>query len=557
MSCLLALAVCGASTAWAVAPASGEVALAPAAVASAPAAIASPTFDVMNYVVEGNSLLSDEAVENAVTPYLGPDRTFKDIEAARAALEKAYQDAGFLSVVVSLPPQRVDGGDIRLQVVEAPVEKLRVTGAQYHLPSKLRQALPSLAAGQTPSFPQVQRELSAAQSADVQLTPLISPGKTPNTIDVEVKVDDKPGVHGSLEANSRQSFNTLRGRTEAVLGYDNLFQLGQSINLSWQYAPRRPSDANTLSVLYGIPLDAKDDLTLSVTHSNSNTPTGTSLGGATLTRGTFAGVRWQHTLPTLGWPVDHYAFAALNYKDNKDASVDVGGLTTQNPTLRYPTIALGYGLRWYGDKGTLTGFNTSVEGSTGGLSSRQIDCNGVHEDQFACKRAGATPDFLEWKFGLTHQRSLFDWLGEWQLNAQLNAQLASGPLTSAEQYSIGGIDTVRGYYDYEQAGDDGWNTRLELVTPAWLKAWDWRSTFLLFWDRGAVHTQEALSGQLARVQLGSYGLGWRAAGAHGVEIAWDLAVPVFSTTKAASDGSQTTATRRHDVRWELSARYAF
>jgi hemolysin activation/secretion protein len=144
VSRLLALAICAVSTAWALAPAlasEAAPAAAPAAGASVPAPAAqvqSPTFDVMNYVVEGNSLLSDEAVENAVTPYLGPDKTFKDIEAARAALEKAYQDAGFLSVVVSLPPQRVDGGDIRLQVVEAPVEKLRITGSQYHLPSKLR-----------------------------------------------------------------------------------------------------------------------------------------------------------------------------------------------------------------------------------------------------------------------------------------------------------------------------------------------------------------------------------------------------------------------------------
>src|ERR1700712_2500404 len=83
---------------------------APQAAASAPAADAQPRFDIMEFQVEGNSVLPDAAIEQAVTPFLGAGRRMDDVEAARAALEKTYQGGGYLTVFVDVPEQRVDGG---------------------------------------------------------------------------------------------------------------------------------------------------------------------------------------------------------------------------------------------------------------------------------------------------------------------------------------------------------------------------------------------------------------------------------------------------------------
>lgn len=517
------------------------------------AAVNQPVFDVMEYVVQGNTVLSPLQVEQAVQPYLGPDKTFKDLEAARLALEKAYQDAGFLSVVVSLPDQRVDTGEVVLDVTQAQVGQLRVTGARHHLPSRIREAMPSLAPGQVPYFPQVQDELDQVQNASLQVTPLIGAGDEPDKILVELKVEDKPAVSASVELNSRQSFNTERGRLEAQASFNNLFQRGHSLGLSWQYAPTRPSDANTLSVFYGLPLSPKDDLNVSFTHSSSDTPTGTSLGGATLTRGNFYGLRWQHQLDPYQWPARHSAFVALDYKDNRDRNESFSGFTTEKPPQRYPVLSVGYDLNWQGQDSVVTNFRTSLGTSTRAWAGRTVDCDGVPLNQFECKRAGARPDFLVLKLGIDHRRGLG---GQWQLNASADAQIASGPLASGEQYSLGGIDTVRGYYDYEQAGDQGWNTRLEVVSPAWLAAGDWRSSGLAFVDRGFVMLKDPLAGQQARVHLGSYGLGLRVDNGQGLQAALDVAMPVFETRRAADDGSYQPASRRR-ARWELSVRQAF
>ncbi len=78
---------------------------APAAAQAEGSADAQPErrVDISEYVVRGNTVLDVRTIERSVTPYLGPSRTLKDIEAARDALLAAYQAKGYQSVYVDLP----------------------------------------------------------------------------------------------------------------------------------------------------------------------------------------------------------------------------------------------------------------------------------------------------------------------------------------------------------------------------------------------------------------------------------------------------------------------
>ena len=46
-----------------------------------------------------------------------------------------------------------------------------------------------------------------------------------------------------------------------------------------------------------------------------------------------------------------------------------------------------------------------------------------------------------------------------------NGQAATGALVNSEQFALGGINNVRGYYEGDEYGDDGWSGSLELRTP--------------------------------------------------------------------------------------------
>src|SRR4051812_30637357 len=61
-----------------------------------------PTFDVLEYRVLGNSVLSARDVETAVYEYLGPGKTLDDVELARQSLENAYRAAGRGTVFVDI-----------------------------------------------------------------------------------------------------------------------------------------------------------------------------------------------------------------------------------------------------------------------------------------------------------------------------------------------------------------------------------------------------------------------------------------------------------------------
>lgn len=533
---------------------------APSAASEAPAVAADePRFDVYEYVIEGNTLLPSALIERLVAPHMGPARRFADVEQARSSLEKAYQEAGYLSVVVSLPNQSVESGEIRLEVVEAPLEKVTVTGAQHHLPSRIQQALPALQPGTVPHFPSLQQQLADAQTGKLQLTPLVNATPSGEAIDIDIKVDDQPTYFGSLQYTNAQSFNTTRGRTTATAGLNNLFQRGHTVGLSWQYAPYRPKDSNVLSLLYSVPVTPRDELLFSLTDSNSDTLTRVSGSGpsSSLTEGTFYGLRWTRRLQPRNWPVRHSTFAALDYKVNRDFNTFKDGLIVQRPPTRYPLLSAGYNLTHNAPGDVVSTVSASVRGASNAMAGRKVNCDGVPLEQFDCKRAGAAADFAVTQIAVGHARPV---LGNWRLNLSADVQLATGALPSGEQYSLGGNSTVRGYYDFEQSGDDGWAARVELVSPTWLDVGGLRATALAFVDRGFVHIINPQLTQVSRTHLGSHGLGLRFFNDSGLQIGLDLSRVVYDTQRPTDTGTPAFASgpradRRH--RLDISVQQSF
>lgn len=528
-----------------------------------------PRFDILEFVVEGDTLLGSDAIERAVYPFLGLARTAADAERARKALEKAYHDAGFLSVSVLLPPQRVAGegatGELRLQVLQAPVARLSVTGARHHLPSQVREAVPSVAPGSVPNFNEMQEELGrvARASPDREVTPIVAAGEQPGTMAVELKVQDTLPLHGSLELNDKQSLNTAAGRLEAALSYDNLFQRRHSLAFNWLYSPRRPSESNIQSLSYALPLGGEGDrLTLGLTHSDSNTPT--PLGGATVSRGDTWRARWRDELPSRDG-LTHGLTLGATFKHLRDANQEVAGFTTPAPPLRYPTFQLGYDLVLQAGAGRVTQLQAELSVSLPGLSRREVDCGGVPREQFACKRVtgglgqpnAAGPSFQVLTLSLAHREPL----GRWQFATRLQGQFSDKPLVPAEQVVYGGRDSVRGYYEGEQAGDLGAALRLELLPPPWSLPGRLTLQPLAFVDGAALRRLYALAGEQRSAQLASAGLGLQLQGPFGLQATLDWARLLEDTSRFDSASASQEAVNGRGVgrgqRWQFSLRQGF
>jgi hemolysin activation/secretion protein len=486
-------------------------------------------FDIMEFEVAGNSVLREAEIEKAVTPYLGPGRLIGDAEGARAALEKTYQDAGYLTVFVDLPEQRIDEGVVRLQVLEGRVERLAVTGSRYFSQGYIRDKVPELAEGRVPNFNVVQAELATVnRTPERRVQPVLRPGIAPGTVEAELKVDDKLPLSASIELNNQHAPDTDPYRIAATLRYDNLWQRDHSIALNAIVSPRDTKQSRVLSLNYTIPRDNGDTWVAYAVSSDSNVAT---LGGTSVVgNGNTLGLRY--VAPFFAGPGSYQSFSiGADYKDLKEQVV-FGSDAISTP-LRYLPFNFGYTGNWSGERSQTTATAT-LSTAVASILRREVACPGNvgPVDQFACKRQGADGGFATLRVDL---RETDSW--RWGTTAlRVAGQWANEPLASAEQFSMGGAETVRGYLESVASGDMGVLSSLEMRSPNWStlanrwlgdakSGWFTDLTLSAFVDAARVRTIDAAAGQPDHETLAGTGIGLRASGRHGWYLAFDLATP--------------------------------
>jgi hemolysin activation/secretion protein len=453
--------------------------------------------DIAEYIVRGNTVLDERAIEKAVTPFLGPERTLKDVEAARDALLAAYQAAGYQSVYVDLPEQQVTQGVVFLQVNETRVGRVRVVGAEYSSPLDVREQVPALKEGSVPNFTQAQTELTALNRGPKrQVMPLVRQGTMPGTMDVDLKVDDSNPWRASVGLNNDYSADTRKLRASASLGHDNLWQLGHSASISFFGAPQDLSQTKVFSASYNAPFAGTNwavEGNAYVSDSNVATVGGTSVLG----KGHSFGLKAIYTMPNAGnwW---HAFSVGVDFKNNKEA-LQLGS-TGDTVPLKYAPITLSYtGLRQTEKSQYGVGLSLVV----GTSSSFKY---GSDWAAFDYKRYKSSPSFMVLKTDLNGTHT-FD--GGQQLAFRVNAQMTDSSLVSSEQIAGGGMNSVRGYLSAEATGDYGVVGSLELRSQplTFLGSWveNWR--VYGFVDAARLRLKSPLPEQADKFQLASVGVG--------------------------------------------------
>ena len=479
-------------------------------------------FYIREYRVEGAKRLKNLEVEEAVYPFLGPARTPDDVEQARVALEKVYHDKGFQTVSVVVPQQDPRRGVIRLEVVEGKVGRLRVNGARFFLPGKIKREAPSLAEGMVPDMNQVGKEIVGLNRlADRRVTPVLRAGVEPGTVDIDLNVEDKLPLHGSLELNNRYSSNTTALRLNGSLSYGNLFQKGHTGGLSFQVAPENPDDALVFSGYYLARVSDGVSLMVQGTKQDSNIST---LGGAAVGgRGEILGLRALYDLPSAAKFYQNFSLG-IDYK-NFSEDIVIGKDTISSPIEYYP-LSASYGATWLAEQG-FTEFNSSLNFHLRGLGSGGTD--------YANKRFNADGSYAYLRVDLAHTRDL---QGGSQVFGKIQGQLASQPLINGEQFSGGGLGTVRGYLEGTALGDNGTFGSVEFRGPSLIgapvksgsRSDEWR--FHAFADAGVLGIYDPLPSQQSHFGFASVGAGTRFKVSNHYNGSLDLAVPLIDQTDA-------------------------
>lgn len=474
-------------------------------------------FDIFEYVVNGNTVLSVTEVEKAVYPYLGEHRSIEDVEKARSALEQSFHEAGYLTVFVTIPEQEVNAGVVKLDVLEGKVERLTVVGSKYYSLGKIKQRVTEFKEGTVPHFPTVQKQIASVNiNPDRVVAPVLRPGKSPGMVEVDLKVDDKFPLHASLEYNNRYTPNTTKTRLAGNLRYDNLWQSDHSVSFGFQVTPEDTNQVKVFSGTYVIPY-AGDYWAAYAVVSESDISAVGDLN--VIGNGNIYGLRYIHPMASPVKSYNHNLTLGVDYKDFKQ-NTRVLGNDLENSPITYLPFLIGY-----------SGSLVTPESTT------KLDLNFIFstkalvadDREFAVRRSFARPNYSYWRGQLEHTHTL---PAEWQWYGSLGGQVTGDPLISNEQYFIGGLDTVRGFLESSALGDVGANFTTELRSPPLQKyagSWVKEMRLLAFYDYGLARTRnpdiqnDDRFSQIERYILSSYGFGLDMKAAHGVFMRLDFA----------------------------------
>ena len=477
-----------------------------------------PRFSLTGFVVEGNSLLRDDQLQQTLAPFTGSERSFDTLRQAVEALEKAYADAGYGAIHVVLPAQELDQGTVKLRVFESRVGRITVQGNTHYSDDNILRSVPSLRSGDYLHQDEVTASLALANESFAKQTRLlVGRGQQDQEVDVELAVTDQTPWRAVVSLDNSGNEATGRDRLALSVQHANLFDRDHAFSAQYTTSPTKSDKVAIFGLGYRIPLYERGDaLEFSWGRSNVNSGTVNTAAGdyAISGRGEFASARYWYGLPRWQGQAQQL-FASWESHKYESQVIATGATTSLIPDLSSQPLGLGYSLSGNNDTQTWRASLDYLVNLPGGATNSTAAYNQ------AGARPGADARFSLWRYQASTQRALAD---GWGLSLDLQGQFTTDMLISGEQFGVGGRSSVRGFNEREVAGDRGFRGSIEVAAPAIsLPIEGSQARFVGFYDFASTQRLHALPGEQAREGIAGAGIGLRIADTRNYQLRADLA----------------------------------
>lgn len=468
------------------------------------------TRKVTKFVVEGNTLLPDSELQKLLRVYEGRDLTLDEMKEAARDLTSLYQRQGYYLVRAIIPKQAFDGSEVKILVLEGKVGKITVEGAEHYDPEFIRSRFEAAIENDTfrsEAFTRSLTLLNELPDLDVKAVLSSSPD-TPGTADFVLQVKDENPFHIGVDYNNYGTSATGLHRVGLNVDAGNL--LTQADALSVRGVIGFPSrNNNFVQVGYSLPLNL-DGTTAGFSYANGAFAVSEGLG-------LILDVRGNANIYTFN--VSHPLDRSLDFSSNlglavshKDIVNNFFGGRVPFSHDKYTMARLAYGADWRGPSGR-TIVQASVAQGLGGTGASDP----------LVSRVGASAGFTRFNLDAARVHRLSDGLYG---VLRGSAQWSTTPLFVAEQFALGGPDTVRGYQQAELLGDRAYLMGAELRWSPDLENPD-KFQFVFFVDHGGVSLVQPQPGDLAGGNtLTGTGLGFRWGLFDKTNLRFDLGFPL-------------------------------
>jgi hemolysin activation/secretion protein len=210
---------------------------------------------VRRFEVVGSTVFSAKDFEKITQPFTNRNLTFAELLQVRSLITKLYLDKKYITSAAILPPQTLENGVVKIQVIEGSIEDINVVGNRRLNPAYIRSRI-GLA---------TQKPLNVDRLLDqlrlLQLDPLISTisadlqaGTRPGTSVLQVTVSEAKTftVTPSLDNGRSPSVGTFRRQLE--LAQANLLGLGDSVRANYS----NTNGSNGIDLSYTVPLNPRN-----------------------------------------------------------------------------------------------------------------------------------------------------------------------------------------------------------------------------------------------------------------------------------------------------------
>lgn len=210
---------------------------------------------VRRFEFVGSTVFSSQELSELLKNYTGRNISFAELLQARSAVTQLYVKRGYITSAAFIPPQTLENGVIRIQVIEGSLEDIKITGTRRLNPGYVRNRI-RLAASTPVNVNHLLERLRLLQldpliqniSADLQAG--TSPGES--LLQVSIIEAKTLSITPAIDNGRSPSVGTFRRQIE--LTEANLLGIGDALRVG--YANTEGSDE--VNVGYTIPLNSRD-----------------------------------------------------------------------------------------------------------------------------------------------------------------------------------------------------------------------------------------------------------------------------------------------------------
>ena len=482
-----------------------------------PAAPSAPTSSekttrVTHFVVTGNTLLPEDDLRKLCEIYEGQELTLSQIKDVARNLTALYQRSGYFLARAYVPAQNIQNQQVELRVVEGSIGKVTVEGAQNYDPEYIRERFLQHLEGETFRSDRFQRNmLLLNELPDLQVKAVMSPSAEVGKADITLRVEDQLPVHAGLDYNNYGTVETGENRVGLTFEAANLLQQADQLTLRGVLGfPARENSFYQLN--YQTPLNL-DGTALTFGYANGAFAVSQGLGA-------ILDVRGDADIYTVA--LSHALERELPFSSNLGLAVSHKYIRNNFFGGRVPFSQDEYTsarFTYQGDWRSIAGRTLLQAAYTQGLG-------GTPASDPLVSRVGASGGFAKFNLDLARIQNLDS--GLYGL-VRFSGQYATQPLYVAEQYAMGGPDTVRGYAQAELLGDNAYLVSAEL---RWSPIADDLDAFQVsaFLDHGGVSLRRPQPGDLPNgSSLTGAGFGFRFGLENHATLRLDLGFPLSPT----------------------------